>query len=374
MSTTYGNPTYAQIIDDLRSDVGNGSKLAHLSDEAIQKWILDAQERIALITEIREAYHLGLNEGVSEYPFQDRPPITNATNATPIVVTSASHGLSNDDRISVAGVGGNSGANGLFQVYSVTTDTFSLRKIWDITDATNATPIEIEAEGHEVATGDSVTVSGVLGNTAANGTFTATKVDANHFTLNSSVGNGTYSGAGTITKPAAGTGTYTAGGRYWRDDELPTYINRLIVLERPWGNFIRETHPAEVDFITMKEKEDTDVVMAFTSWDAPALMGTFRRAGVKYLRLYPAPLEDKTAVLTAGILPVARLYTSDSLSCNIILGSEYERMIRHYVKAKLYDFLENDKRRQEEDAWFFKSMQEFDLHKPSHPRLQVRYQ
>lgn len=52
--------------------------------------------------------------------------ITGATNATPIVVTSAGHGYSNGDVVSISGVGGNTAANGRFRVANVSTDTFEL--------------------------------------------------------------------------------------------------------------------------------------------------------------------------------------------------------------------------------------------------------
>ncbi len=52
--------------------------------------------------------------------------ITNATNATPIVVTSAGHGLSNGDIIYIVSVGGNTAANGIWQVANVAADTFEL--------------------------------------------------------------------------------------------------------------------------------------------------------------------------------------------------------------------------------------------------------
>jgi hypothetical protein len=52
--------------------------------------------------------------------------IIGATNASPIVVTSAAHGLANGDVIHIAGVIGNSAANGGWVVANVTTDTFEL--------------------------------------------------------------------------------------------------------------------------------------------------------------------------------------------------------------------------------------------------------
>lgn len=68
-----------------------------------------------------------------------------------------------------------------------------------ITGATNASPIQITAPSHNLATGRSVVITGVGGNTAANGTWVITKVDANNFTLNGSTGNGAYTSGGLET-------------------------------------------------------------------------------------------------------------------------------------------------------------------------------
>lgn len=60
----------------------------------------------------------------------------------------------------------------------------------------NASPIAITAAGHGLSTGNQVEISGVLGNTAANGSFVVTVLDANTFRLDGSTGNGTYAGGG----------------------------------------------------------------------------------------------------------------------------------------------------------------------------------
>lgn len=52
--------------------------------------------------------------------------ITGATNATPIVVTSNSHGLSNGQIVAITGVLGNTAANGKFKVANVAANTFEL--------------------------------------------------------------------------------------------------------------------------------------------------------------------------------------------------------------------------------------------------------
>jgi hypothetical protein len=71
-------------------------------------------------------------------------------------------------------------------------------------------PISIgTATAHGLATGDVVTISGVLGNSAANGVWTISVTDPTHFTLNGSSGNGSYTGGGSIS----------GGGMAYYDDE-----------------------------------------------------------------------------------------------------------------------------------------------------------
>lgn len=67
-----------------------------------------------------------------------------------------------------------------------------------ITNATNATPIVITAPSHGFSTGFRVSIAGIVGNTAANNlTWTVTVTDANTFSLNGSTGNGAYTSGGT---------------------------------------------------------------------------------------------------------------------------------------------------------------------------------
>lgn len=64
-----------------------------------------------------------------------------------------------------------------------------------ISGATNASPIVLTlASGHGLKTGDRLAVAGITGNTGANGEFTLGAVTATTATLMGSVGNGTYGG------------------------------------------------------------------------------------------------------------------------------------------------------------------------------------
>jgi hypothetical protein len=87
--------------------------------------------------------------------------------------------------------------------------------------ATNAGPIEVTtAAPHGLQTADQIVVDGVLGNTAANGTFLITVTGASTFTLNNSSGNGAYAGGGAFTSPQG----LALGIRFGFDDETNSII------------------------------------------------------------------------------------------------------------------------------------------------------
>ena len=87
----------------------------------------------------------------------------------------------------------------VFKIYnnSYSNVTYPTRYGVAITNATNVSPIVVTSTGNRLDTGDRVTIAGVLGNTAANGTFVITRVDANSFSLDGSTGNGAYTSGGT---------------------------------------------------------------------------------------------------------------------------------------------------------------------------------
>jgi hypothetical protein len=80
---------------------------------------------------------------------------------------------------------------------SVNTGSVAFKDSGTITGATNAAPIVITSANHKLTTGTRVTISGVGGNTAANGSWTITSIDANTFSLTGSSGNGNYTSGGT---------------------------------------------------------------------------------------------------------------------------------------------------------------------------------
>lgn len=69
-----------------------------------------------------------------------------------------------------------------------------------ITGATNASPIVITIAVHGLVDGDHVTIADVLGNTAANGTWAIANSTVNTFELVGSTGNASYTSGGTCTR------------------------------------------------------------------------------------------------------------------------------------------------------------------------------
>jgi hypothetical protein len=100
-----------------------------------------------------------------------------------------------------------------------------------ITGASNTSPIEITTSAnHGFSTGDSVCITGVTGNTAANGNWTVTKSAAKKFTLNSSVGNGAGS-AGTAYPNVIRTLIFEPGDYYFTSVNLGFDYATQIVMD-----------------------------------------------------------------------------------------------------------------------------------------------
>lgn len=140
--------------------------------------------------------------------------VSNATNATPVVITTSSpHGYVSGEIVRIYGVSGNLGANGDFAINVTGGSSFEpvgsggsgaytgggqasrFGKL--VTGATNATPIVVTVVGHGYATNDRARIEGVLGNLAANGDWWINVLGANTFELVGSVGTGAYTSGGT---------------------------------------------------------------------------------------------------------------------------------------------------------------------------------
>lgn len=112
-------------------------------------------------------------------------------------------------------------------VFSWPSDCMTILKVWDmednagdITDATNASPINIELVDHGYSSDDIVVVHDVAGNTAANDTWKITVVDDDNFTLNGSTGNAAY----------------TSGGKAYKEPDSMPEITKILLSESTQAN------------------------------------------------------------------------------------------------------------------------------------------
>lgn len=256
--------------------------------------------------------------------------ITNASNSSPILITSAAHGRTTGDSVAIEGVLGNTAANGTWTVVVLNANTFTLTgstgngaytsggtagrkrftlnttlrreashqanidfirahgrityaktnglytfyadapaasvKVFDevdhaVTNATNANPIVLTVPGHLRSSGDTILVVGVNGNTAANGSWMATVIDAN-----------------TLSIPVAGNGAYIDGGaivgncraqKRWRtpSDQIPTKVDYV------WTDPSRDYQSATATDITAAAQAGT-VYTRVASYNADGCRNT----------------------------------------------------------------------------------------------------
>jgi hypothetical protein len=297
MATSTGKSVYNDLITDVRNDINEEDELASLSNEQIQYWILEAEKQVCDKVRITDKYILGINASVVKYYYQDRPVVTGCTAATPIVVTSASHGLSVGDIISLQEIQGVDGANGQRYISAKDTNTFTIQILDYVLNATNASPIVINSPNHGLTTGTTIVIEGVTGNLAANGTFVITVVDVNNFSLNGSTGNGVYLSGGIIHTNTIGSGTYTAGGRYWKDDEIPTYFKKFIRGDRSWGTIKRQIRICDMLELRNKDREISEMYGIWDDYDSPMLMARWNEGFQQYEEIYPFPRSDQNITL-----------------------------------------------------------------------------
>lgn len=161
--------------------------------------------------------------------------ITAASNTTPIVITAANHKLKTGEHVTISGCVGNTAANGTFEVDA---------KTQRITNATAANPVVITTEvRHGYCTGDKVNIIGVRGTTVANNTVatpshTITVITDFTFSLNGV--NGTSSSTFDTDSFAQVSladqfEIYTLGPDSTAKTTITSVVNNLVTTASPHG-------------------------------------------------------------------------------------------------------------------------------------------
>lgn len=165
---------------------------------------------------------------------------------------------------------------------------FSRRFARSCTAATNATPIAVTCPKHGLSTGNKVLMTGFIGNTAANGRFTITVSDANHFSLDSSVGNGTAQSRAVLGQASNVVGLVSGGSMAFYDDDqtaaATVALGRdLVLFDHQDSDPAVNTH-ADANFLRSRLKNYVDAVRAI-------VLGTY--AGAKFELLWPYDVNYK---------------------------------------------------------------------------------
>lgn len=105
--------------DNVNSGTGTLVKCLATVDDGVSWFIIPIKEGYTPVAADDPYY-------VFNFQTPDEATITNATNASPIVVTSAGHGFTNGMVVTVSAVGGNTNANSDWVVTNAATDTFEL--------------------------------------------------------------------------------------------------------------------------------------------------------------------------------------------------------------------------------------------------------
>jgi hypothetical protein len=181
-----------------------------------EEYSTEALWRAAMRDEQQDAFYVD-SGGTYDTPLD----ITAATVANPVVLTSASHGVSDGAEIVVSGVNGMEELN--FNKYiavDTATNTIALASINNpvsITGATQANPVVVTAIGHGKSNGDKVAILSVGGMTELNGNvYTVANATTNTFELSGINGTGytTYTSGGVVYDTIDGSAytAYTSGG------------------------------------------------------------------------------------------------------------------------------------------------------------------
>ena len=377
MPDKYGFPSYTEFCNDVRGDANIDGDLSTIDDNQLKLWILKAEERICQLAKVEDEWHLKMVTGASQFSFVENSPITLVTAASPIVVTSVAHERVSLDRIRIIGVAGISQANGEFEITVLSPDTFSLAIAHDVQGATNATPIVINDPQHGFANASTVTISGVLGNTGANGTFVITVIDQDHYSLNTSIGNGTYTGGGKITQVTSGIGgTYLApSGHWYATNQIPQYFRDFKYGKMLVNSFIQEIIIA--DSVTVMDQQVKDNIFLLgqaATYIYPVKGAIIRRDMHRYFMIYPTPVVDILATFygTLQINPV--VFAADNLGAPIHLSVAWHEAILVFVRSRIAGFLKDRKAEIDYLNQFTALVTQERVNRSMHPRMRITYE
>ncbi len=204
------------------------------------------------------------------------------------------------------------------------------RRRGTISAATNASPIVVTSATHGLVTGATVTIAGVTGNTAANtalgigAPWTVTVIDANTFSLNNSTGNGGYVSGGIWSETSVQRTMYAPGAkltnRVLRDGQVFEDCNY-------WKQFsVENGAPISSAFIEVLVDDGIPYVARQTSFQTvvytlSVLQGSGFSSNVANILNDYGVAADSVSVTVVGDDVVMRINGSSSSDLTVLNGS-----------------------------------------------------
>jgi hypothetical protein len=369
---TYARSTYSQLIDDIREDINEEATLHRKSDESFQVDILRAQSQICKLIEVPDECDLRIATNVSDYNIQDRPAIVKVSNESPMVVLcDGSHELSTSDIINIGYVQGID-VNKSYAVTSVDAVQFSLSdfvRIKAIDISGNPVIITTEAD-HGFTTGNSIAIAAT---DVVDGTHTITVTETDEFTIPTSAVNTYTPGTGIASRATTGLNGYITGGRFWKENEIPTRIGQFYRGTREVGGVHRR-----INFVNngelVNDKNWIYTDAGYSSYDSPHEAAQLQKLSRRYISVYPKPLDYGTVRLYGRLKIAAEHYYSDLLTSPILLDSTFDEIIKTYCISKAYLFLKDFKRAAAGMEAFFDSIRQHAQHLNEYSSTIVTYQ
>jgi len=172
-------------------------------------------------------------------------------------------------------------------IFSWPSDCQTVLKVWDlednandVTDATNAGPINIQSVDHGFSTDNIVVHHDIGGNTDANGTFKITVVDDDNYTLNGSTGNAAY----------------TSGGKAYLEPDTMPEITKIALSESTQSNDTR-WYPRKKNIVVDDPDYTYDIIVDYVG--APDAIGDI-------------PAEYHEGLVAFGVIQLMRLPRPDA--------------------------------------------------------------
>lgn len=209
------------------------------------------------------------------------------------------------------------------------------RRSGTITAASNASPIVITSASHGLVTGSVITIAGVGGNTAANtgldngAPWTVTVLTDSTFSLNGSSGNGVYTSGGFWSATSIQMTMYAPGAnltnRVLRDGQVFQDCNY-------WKQFTQAELGIADAFIETLEDDGIPFVAGVTSYQtvvdvvSVAQGSDFASNEINYLDIYGVPASTVTISVTGDDI-VVRLNGSSSADLPLANGSSVSDLL-----------------------------------------------